>query len=148
MMNHTAHCTETAFGELECTLPFKTRPSDCRSLIADWKAGIPYRNRAYDPKSKVWRFMGAYRDVGAALLLQHFPDAEVPRRARRPTPAPSPIGHDAFRILHLRETAPVELIEASYRVLARINHPDHGGTNEAMQAVNGAYAALKARVAS
>ena len=58
------------------------------------------------------------------------------------------MGRDHFRVLHLRETAPVELIEASYRVLARLHHPDRGGSTEAMQAINGAYTALRERVSA
>ena len=49
-------------------------------------------------------------------------------------------------MLHLRETAPVEQIEVSYRVLARMHHPDRGGTDEAMRAPNEPHDALKERV--
>ena len=74
--------------------------------------------------------------------------ADVPASAhwRQSRPEPRGCGGDHYRILHLRETAPVELIESAYRVLARLNHPDAGGSTEAMQQINGAYAALRERV--
>jgi DnaJ-class molecular chaperone len=85
-------------------------------------------------------------DVAITLLLRNFPDADVPFRSRAQA-APAPSRNDEpFAVLHLRETAPVELIEASYRTLARLYHPDTGGDLLTMQRINGAYAALKARV--
>jgi len=49
----------------------------------------------------------------------------------------------AYQVLHLREGAPRERIEAARRVLARRYHPDLGGTDEAMQQINGADLLLK-----
>jgi hypothetical protein len=138
-----ARCIRTPFDEVECTIPFHA------DLIAAWKREIPYSRRSYDPSSKAWRFWGGYEELALALLLERFPDAAVPRGTRTHTEAQTQrTGSDHFRILHLRETAPVELIEASYRVLARLNHPDAGGSTEAMQAINGAYAALRERVSA
>jgi hypothetical protein len=136
-----ARCIRTPFDELECTLPFHAE------LIAAWKREIPCGRRSYDPDTKAWRFWGGYEDLVLALLLARFPGADIPhtRRTRGESPTRT-AGSNHFRVLHLRETAPVELIEASYRVLARLNHPDAGGSHEAMQAINGAYAALRERV--
>lgn len=44
----------------------------------------------------------------------------------------------AFAALHLTPSAPVELVAAARRVLARRNHPDAGGSHAAMVAVNNA----------
>jgi DnaJ-class molecular chaperone len=41
--------------------------------------------------------------------------------------------------LHLKPTAPPELVQAAYKCLARIHHPDHGGDNESMRRLNAAY---------
>jgi hypothetical protein len=145
MAQHTlrATCRRTAFDEIECTIPYHAE------LIAAWKDAVPSRNRNYDPDTKAWRFLGDYRDLAIGLVVQYFPAAEVPNRSRSQAHGQShPAGSDHFRILHLRETAPVELIEASYRVLARLYHPDRGGTHEAMQELNGAYAALRERVSA
>jgi hypothetical protein len=139
MAQHTApaRCTRTAFDELECAIPFAAHPDAARALIDAWKAQVPYSRRSYDSDRKRWRFWGGYQDLAATLLLERFPDAEIPRTHHAPFDAPARSGADHFRVLHLRETAPVELIEASYRVLARLNHPDRGGTTEAMQQING-----------
>ena len=60
-------------------------------------------------------------------------------------PRATPNGAGAAE-LHL-PTAPPELVEGAYRILARLHHPDAGGSREAMQAINGADAALRERVA-
>jgi hypothetical protein len=145
MPKHSAHasCRLTAFGDAVLTFPYSAR------LVDDLKQAIPYRFRTYDPRSKTWTIEPAYVDLAIATLLEHYPDAEVPRRARTHCPAGSWwADNDHFRILPLRETAPVELIESAYRVLARLNHPDAGGTDEATRAINGAYAALRERVSA
>jgi hypothetical protein len=120
------------------------------ALVDELKAGIPYRYRTYDPTGKEWTVQAEFADFATALLLEHFPDADIPAHARwrQTRPERRGAGADHFRVLHLRETAPVELIEASYRVLARLHHPDRGGTTEAMQQINGAYAALRERVSA
>ena len=142
MSKHTApRATRTALGDAVLTWPY------CPAMLEDLKATIPYRFRNWDRGRKVWTIEPAYADLAIEILLQHFPTAETPRRSRAQAHGQGrPAGNDHFRVLHLRETAPVELIEASYRVLARLHHPDAGGSDEAMQAINGAYAALRARV--
>jgi hypothetical protein len=144
MANTTApaRCRRTAFDELECTIPFN------RELIDRWKSAVPYARRSYDPASKAWRFWGGYEAEAIEQLLAYFPDAEIPTRRRSGSGPKADRCTDHFRVLHLRETAPVELIEASYRVLARLHHPDHGGATETMQQINGAYAALRERVSA
>lgn len=146
----TARCRTTAFDELECSFPFREHPKASRALIDAWKAHIPYSRRSYVPETRVWRFWGGYEEDAATLLISFFPDADVPTHARRRKTRPEPrtTGTDHFRVLHLRETAPVELIESAYRVLARLHHPDAGGFHEAMQQINGAYAALRERVSA
>ena len=101
--------------------------------------------------SVTWTFDAEYADDAITMLLRYFPRAEVEftHQSRTRANAPTrPAGSDHFRILPLRETAPVELIEGAYCVLARLNRPDRGGTDEAMRAINGAYAALSERVSA
>ncbi len=50
---------------------------------------------------------------------------------------------EAYTTLHLLPDAPVELIKAAYRCLAKLNHPDRGGDEKAMQRINEAYAVLE-----
>jgi hypothetical protein len=148
--NHTpprARCRYTAFGEAAFTVAYAHEPAQAKAFIAELKDAVPYKFRTYDPALKEWRVWGGFEELAVALLLQHFADAEVPRRGRpHAKPELKPSGNDHFRVLHLRETAPVQLIEASYRILARLNHPDAGGSTEVMQAINGAYTTLRERV--
>jgi hypothetical protein len=136
-----ARCIRTPSNEVECTIPH-FHPV----LIAMWKK-IPAHACSYDPVSKASRFWGGVEERATVLLLKHFPDAGITQGTRTRGATPTRLtGRNHFHVLHLRETAPVELIEASYRVLARLHHPDAGGTHEAMQAINTAYAQLKERV--
>lgn len=47
-----------------------------------------------------------------------------------------------YRILESAPTAPPEQLKASYRRLARRNHPDHGGSERAFQCLASAYHVL------
>jgi DnaJ-class molecular chaperone len=52
----------------------------------------------------------------------------------------------AYSLLHLLPSAPAELVEKAYKVLARIYHPDlEGGDEEKMKELNQAYDKLKRR---
>ena len=62
-----------------------------------------------------------------------------PRRAERKAPE----GDWRFERLHLLPDAPKEVIDAAYRALARMMHPDVGGSNEQMQGPNEAYESIK-----
>lgn len=64
---------------------------------------------------------------GAAHNQAHTPDPE----------------RDAYARLHLLPTAPPELVDAAYRTLARLHHPDHGGDTATMTAINEAAALLR-----
>lgn len=52
---------------------------------------------------------------------------------------------DPYAILHVNRDAPPEVIEAAYRALAKIHHPDVGGSDAAMKRINVAHAAILER---
>jgi curved DNA-binding protein CbpA len=57
-----------------------------------------------------------------------------------------PETRDPYRILQLHPSAVPELIEAAYRTLARLHHPDHSqdpASDAAMAELNWAYATLR-----
>lgn len=54
----------------------------------------------------------------------------------------APKGRDPYEVLGVRADAPREVIEASYKALARSAHPDNGGSTEAMAELNDARARL------
>ena len=134
--------TLTAIGEAKMSWPY------CPPMLEALKTTIPYRFRDWDPTRKIWTIYPAYVDVAIAMLLSHFPDAEVPRRARTRTTTIPPAGNDPFAILHLRETAPPELIHAAYRCLAKIHHPDKAGDPAIMRQLTEAHDALTRRLSA
>jgi hypothetical protein len=139
----TARCTVTAFDELECVIPYDP------GLIEAWKDAIPFRHRSYEPTSKAWRFLSEYRDVAAALLLERFPDADIPGRTRsRVGAAPRPTGSDHYATLHLLPTAPRAVIDAAFRALSKACHPDRGGSDAAMRRLIEAHDALNRRLSA
>jgi hypothetical protein len=52
---------------------------------------------------------------------------------------------EPYTTLYLLPTAPWEVIQAAYKALATLNHPDHGGSELAMKKINCAYAELQKR---
>ncbi|HNR31402.1 MAG TPA: J domain-containing protein [Candidatus Hydrogenedentes bacterium] len=59
---------------------------------------------------------------------------------------PPPSKHDVevcCRLLGVSPSAPWEEVERAYRRKAKIHHPDLGGDEDAMRALNEAYAILK-----
>lgn len=64
--------------------------------------------------------------------------------ADRADRAPAPGNLDVcYRIMGVSASAPWEEIERAYRRKAKRHHPDHGGDEDAMRALNEAYAMLK-----
>ncbi len=49
----------------------------------------------------------------------------------------------SFRLLGLSPSAPWEEIERAYRQKAKIHHPDRGGDEDTMRALNEAYSLIK-----
>lgn len=54
-----------------------------------------------------------------------------------------PRKRDPWEVLGLRPDAPLEVVEASYKALAKSVHPDTGGTNEQMAELTEAYETVK-----
>jgi hypothetical protein len=143
-MPRTARCRLSAFGEAVLTFPFN------RALVNDLKDGIPYRYREYNPTTKEWTVQPEYLDYAISLLLQHFPDADVPASARwqQRRAASTQCDTDDFSTLHLLPAAPQEVIDAAYRALAKIHHPDMGGDAAMMRRLTEAREALGRRLSA
>ena len=108
-------------------------------LVDALKAEIPGHARTYAPDTRAWTIAPAYAGIAIRLMYQAFTDVEVIDAAAGP-------GFDrggdpreaALVVLHLRPTAPPELVDAAYKCLARLHHPDRGGSTATMQAINAA----------
>jgi hypothetical protein len=119
-------------GGVALSFPFQ------RPLVEALKRSIPAGYRSYDPGDHAWTIAAAYAAKAIWLLQQTFPHAEVIDAG----PATGDAG-DAWEILHLKDTAPPELVEVAYRCLARLHHPDRGGDHEDMLILNAAYDSLR-----
>ena len=145
MVNSTrrARCQRTAFDEIECAIPYHA------DLIAAWKAAIPYVSRRFDPDTKAWRFWGKYEALAITLLLQFFPDAQIPARHQTsPHSGKGRVGDEHFVALHLLPSAPPQLVDSAFRCLAKLHHPDKGGNSETMRRLTEAHEALSRRLSA
>ena len=124
-------------GAVTLTFPFDAW------LVDALKGEVPGHARTYAPDTRAWTIAPAYAGIAIRLMYQAFTDVEVIDAAAGP-------GFDrggdpreaALVVLHLRPSAPPELVDAAYRTLARLNHPDRGGDHDAMLALNQAYDAI------
>lgn len=139
-------------------------------FVADLKEEIPYYAKSWDRDSKNWLVDGEYEETALEVASRYFEttvvvsEAEALRRERaaradsRPTPPPSPHGTDecASRVrqvwreeaeLYLLPGAPISVIQAAYRAVSKLVHPDlaGAGNHARMVAVNKAYDLLVKR---
>ena len=80
-------------------------------------------------------------------LWPHMIRALRELRGEEEPDAPAPPAKDelCYRILGVSPSASWKEIEQAYRSKARIHHPDLGGDDDAMRALNEAYSLLKHR---
>jgi hypothetical protein len=118
------------------------------SAIESLKNYIAPYHREYDGVARQWVIDGAAdfyswldvveQDYAAEVI---WGNAKKQQTARKP---PSPSTDELYAALHLLPTAPPELVKSAYRLLASLNHPDHGGDELAMKRLNLIYEKLKA----
>lgn len=123
------------------------------ALIARIKAEVPASCRAFDPKTKVWTVREPFLMAAVALIYDAYPDVVIDDVARAQSSWQSSGKRSAhtdpdYSALHLLPTAPLPLVDAAYKCLARLHHPDAGGDTSAMQQLNAARDAIRARRAS
>jgi len=142
----------------EFVIAFQTRDREIFALLVSTiKSFIPPVFRAYVPEKKRWTVAAeaaaeldnwldyCRHSLGAIVtrLDQHAGGGQqqwwTPPRIRR-----QPSKDELFARLYLLPSAPPQLVKAAYRELAKLNHPDKGGDEEAMKLLNEAYAKLAA----
>ena len=64
-------------------------------------------------------------------------------RVDEPRSAPPDNAEVCFKLLGISPSARWEDVERAYRQKAKIHHPDHGGDEDTMRALNEAYAQIK-----
>jgi len=129
-------------GWVEVRFPYR------RDVVDDIKHLIPSEGRTWDPKDKCWTVSGPWISTVISLLREAYGDVRIEPLASAPPPAPIRQTDHDYAALHLLPSAPPELIEAAFRCLCRLHHPDRGGDTERMVALNAAMATLRDRMAS
>ncbi len=125
-----------------------------KMLIEALKDYVPVCNRVYVPERKTWRVDTyahdclhgwlAYARATFNARIEWIGETDADPESEWKPPKPKPKAVDPYQVLHLRETAPPELIRAAFKCLAQIHHPDKGGETEVMQQINDAYRRLAA----
>lgn len=101
------------------------------------KKSLPTKKRTWDGNDKAWYVVADQLDKLTHILDQYYDETIL-----LDFPAQD-VKSDAWSKLYLIEGAPIELIQAAYRVLAKKFHPDvMGGDGEKMKSVNVAYKEL------
>ena len=138
-MTTTASATYLKDGRVMLKFPYN------EWVISGLKYEIPGNQRQWDPQAKVWYvdIVWAVRAIG--ILQENFDDVEVIHDRGTTPPPPIRKTDPSFAALHLLPSAPPELIDAAYRCLSWLNHPDVGGSTSAMQKINAAHDLLKTR---
>src|SRR5579871_3798408 len=127
-------------------------------ILDSFKDWFPtHRDRSYNASTKTWSVprykrdrLGRWADQWFSADAQDWGDEDDGdaysgscRDRSRPQQADLPAVEAAYRVLHLLPSAPPSLVSAAYRVLAQEQHPDHGGSNEAMAAINEAVKVVR-----
>lgn len=135
----TAHVTERADGSITIRFPFN------RWVIDQIKTYIPSYDRAYDAGNKAWTISGFYARDALSFLRQAFDHVEVIRSQKQADPEPriNQSHRGPYADLHLLPSAPPELVAAAYRCLAKLCHPDRGGSVTDMQRINAAMSLIQ-----
>lgn len=95
-------------------------------LVDALKQMIPAGARQYDPDERTWTVRAPYARYAVRLVRDYFPNLDEVDDWGAASPPPTPPSGRAasFAILHLLPSAPPALVEAAYRCLARLHHPD------------------------
>ena len=112
-----------------------------RAWVDRVKLTAPSDHREWDPDAKCWTVWPPFAKDVLSFTRKTF--GYLSESGVRTAAA-----SDHFRVLHLRETAPIELIESAFRTLAKLHHPDRGGNHAIMRQLNASYEALRERAAS
>jgi hypothetical protein len=108
---------------------------------------IPSPCRSYDPATKVWAIDPDWSDV-ILQLLAGLGAIVTDRRPASPSALPvrqvAPALQAACDALCITPDASIAVAEAAFKALARVHHPDVGGSTERMQHLVEALATFKA----
>ncbi len=148
-MSQKPAVTEHPDGSLTLAFPFN------RGLVDELKNCIPSSFRRYLPDTKAWEVWGPVTEQARDLVLSYYPyAAQTSEGGASEYDEGYGEGYDEgyrigkkdatvnasgdYAVLHLVPGAPLELVAAAQRTLAKLHHPDVGGSTAKMQEVNNA----------
>jgi DnaJ domain len=122
-------------------------------FIEALKAAVPWRYRSFDGEAKHWIVRQPYVDVALDVAGQYYEMTQyfTTQDASPSTPL-HPVEECLRRVqamwrehadLYVLPHAPWTVIQAAYRALALLVHPDRGGSHQRMVEVNRAYQGLR-----
>lgn len=122
-------------------------PDMFEAVISSLKINVPSRYRKWEPAGKCWWLRTEHIDLVEGILQRYgmnydFADDCTGRNANHQKTSIM-TRQQAAAELFLLPTAPPDVITAVYRTLAKIHHPDHGGSTERMQKLNQAIEVLR-----
>lgn len=123
-----AKISHTPVGDVILKFPYS------QSFIEELKYQIPQSYRTYDADTKTWRIDRFYADEAVSLFYEYFPDAEGSYYTERPAVPALP---EWCLTLHVLPTAPRQVVDAAYKALCKLYHPDTAsGSHEKMKQLN------------
>lgn len=118
----------------------------------------PTSYRSYDARDKVWMIHHTWLPHVVPVARAQFDEvdwsslptewqmniagARAQSQRRYPQPVDNSVNKSPYAILFVTENAPREVIQASYKALARKYHPDVSGDEKKMVELNSAYAEI------
>jgi len=102
----------------------------------EMKKSIPAKKRMWDNNDKCWYIVRDQFDKLTHLLDKHYDETIL-----LDFPA-ADVSPETGAKLFLLEGAPIELVQAAYRIMAKKHHPDIGGDPLKMVEINAAYKEL------
>lgn len=123
-------------GEPSAGLP---EPADTGVAVYFRRRGKPM-SFACDRYDRVWKNMRAIQLTIEALRgIDRWGSSQMMERAFTgfaALPPPTSAPDNCWSVLELPFASPADLIQERYRLLAQVRHPDRGGSQEAMAALN------------
>jgi len=104
-------------------------------FVEELKDRIPPHGRHWDRVKKMWYVEPSWADDARELVSWYF-GTDIAVTAKNEPP-------EWAKTLYVQENAPIQVVEAAYRALSKLYHPDMGGNATLMQRLNTAVEAAR-----
>lgn len=111
-------------------------------MALDAVRNLPTNKRVYIPAERAWWVAyDAFVGLGSDVFSNFEKSFAAAKDISDDPPAPQiPVEvTQAYAALHVTLDAPASVVQAAYRALSRVYHPDNGGDELTMKRLNAAY---------